>query len=684
MKLLRLFTLCLAIAAPAFAQTLQDDQHTGGTDNRLLSGAVLTLKAGSTVVLESGATFTVPDGFWSIAKVNGLQSALDGRQPVDGTLTALAGVTTTANTLIYATGADTFATTALSLFARTLIDDADASTMRGTLGLVIGTNVQAYDADLGAIAAFSGTGFAVRTAGNTWAQRTLAVSGLATLANANGVSGNPSIGVPAASSATTITGTSTTEAVTPAGDRAALRAYVDPVKNIRGLRQGVAFNGGTYSSTNIAPVGSAPFTYSWIAAYEGGGASPVVFNGSLRPYYSGDGSSLYVYDAAAAIGRMIATGLSTSRAYRFTYTRTAAGAWTAYVDDTLTFSGTETSNYSEGITVIGAENIGLANAFVGRIYDLSVYTYALTADQVARLFAAGSMDPMDRLGGRQKLADPGFETSVSGWITDNGVTSVTASSEGITAHSGTKVLKAVGPYIYNTPPGDFLGQISKLSCWVYSKVPRMVAFDTNTGTADNLGWSFDGVATSAPVNVTPGVWHKLEARMRAKNPGGVGWIPIIYLTDGDSSSVLYVDDATITTEGALVASDPQWQGVGNYWTDESGNGGRIELGVGVQPLLQGSDGWIYAERDESGFLVGDRRIVPVGYMITEVWVKTTTLTSLGLLDDVSGTSIYSPYITTTPGKWVRVTPAEQSATGKLYYSGAAVDRIVFKIRLTRI
>lgn len=58
-----------------------------------------------------------------------------GIQPLDATLTALAGVTTTTNNLIYATGSDTFQSTPFTAFARSLVDKETAADVRSLLAL---------------------------------------------------------------------------------------------------------------------------------------------------------------------------------------------------------------------------------------------------------------------------------------------------------------------------------------------------------------------------------------------------------------------------------------------------------------------------------------------------------------------------------------------------------------------
>ena len=80
---------------------------------------------------------------------------------------------------------------------RALIDDADATTQRTTLGLAIGTNVQAYDAGLQSIAGLttSADTLIYTTASDTYATSTLTAAGRALLDDANAATQRTTLGL---------------------------------------------------------------------------------------------------------------------------------------------------------------------------------------------------------------------------------------------------------------------------------------------------------------------------------------------------------------------------------------------------------------------------------------------------------------------------------------------------------
>ena len=174
-------------------------------------------------------------------------------QPIDAGLTSISGLTTAADKMIYTTGSDTYATTTLTSFARSLLDDPDATTVRsslflGTAATSASTDFQPVDAGLTSISGLTTAAnkMIYTTSSDTYAVADLTSAGRALLDDADAAAQRTTLGL----------GTAATSA---SGDFQPVDAGLTSISGLTTAADKMIYTTGsdTYAVTGLTAAGRA-------------------------------------------------------------------------------------------------------------------------------------------------------------------------------------------------------------------------------------------------------------------------------------------------------------------------------------------------------------------------------------------------------------------------------------------
>jgi len=273
--------------------TVTSIDGSGGTTGLTVTGGPVTTSG----TLTLGGTLAVANGGTGSTTASAARTALGvaigtNVQAYDATLQSLSSLGTAADKIAYTTGVDTWAETAITSFGRSLIDDADASTARSTLGL--GT-ISTQNANSVSISGGSVTGItdlAIADGGTGQSTAAAAFNALSPITSVgdviigNGVNSATRLAIGA--NGTVLTSNGTTAAWTAAAGTGTVTSI-----QVAGGSTGLSFSGGPITTSGtITMAGTLGIGYGGTgqttATASFNALSPITSNGDL---IIGDGAN---------------------------------------------------------------------------------------------------------------------------------------------------------------------------------------------------------------------------------------------------------------------------------------------------------------------------------------------------------------------------------------------------------
>ena len=337
----------------------------------------------------------------------------------------------------------------------------------------------------------------------------------------------------------------------------------------------------------------------------------------------------------------VSNAILTSNVPRVIAVARSAGVITYYADSTASGTAAFASNFTSTSSLLGASSEGNI-PFNGAITATRFFNYALTASEIAALTRRGLVTLTEQRGGSMVA----LNTSV--WSDFNGgtgtITSASASAltiSGVTTYRNAKTNQVA---VRN-------GQKFLLSWNVssYSGTPLVKLWNTaGFGDGSNI---FSVVATGQ------------QSAVLTANFNGLA--DLLVSIDTPSTGIV-ATGISIIPLGTLFEQDSGQRNAGYMVGDTSGNGCHLELPEsGVSIIDPSNVGTIRYTLATDGYIIGDRVIIPTGYVIDFIMMKAVSGTCTAYLGSTVGASDVVAIQSLTTA-WTSILDPVESSTGKLY------------------